>query len=349
MAEIIDSKKFGKIVIEWEGIKKVQKWIEELRPFKIGIITNDNVAKFWLDKLLESLNGDVSTFIVGDGEKFKKLDTVVDIWRKMVKEEFTRKSLIVGLGGGVITDISGFIASTYMRGTLLMLIPTSLMAQVDAAIGGKTGINFFGKNIIGTFYPPNLTLIDPMTLYTLPREEFINGLAEVVKYGIIRDEEFFNFLENNSKKLISQNKEIIKEIVRRSVKIKSQIVEEDLYETNLRRILNFGHTLGHGIESVSNYRIKHGFAVSSGMVVNCIIAEELLDFKESERVINLLESLNLPTYHDLDPKDIVKAMKIDKKAWYGKLVFILPTKIGEVVVKEVPEEVVLNALKRVAK
>lgn len=346
--EVIESAIVGKIVIGWNSLGDLRGWVDELSPFKVGVLTNDVVAKFWLDAVLQSLDGDISLFLVRDGEDAKSIETAIEIWSKMIKNGFTRKSLLIGLGGGVITDLAGFVASTYMRGILLILIPTTLMAQVDAAIGGKTGVNFISKNIIGTFYPPNVVLIDPQTLQTLPREEYLNGLAEVAKYGIIMDRNFFEYLEENARAVLAQDKDIVTNIVKRCVMLKVQVVEEDLRESDKRRILNLGHTIGHGIESASNYRIKHGFAVSVGIVVCCLIAEKLLGFRETDRVIGLLETLGLPTRHNLDPKRIMEAIKVDKKAWYGRQVMILPERIGSVRIMEVPEDLILEALTEVA-
>ncbi|MFA4639396.1 3-dehydroquinate synthase [Pyrococcus kukulkanii] len=317
--------------------------LEPLNPFKVAVLTNTTVRDIWLDEVLDSISGyDVHPIVIPDGEKYKDLETARYVWEKLIKIGFTRKSLLIGLGGGVITDIAGFVASTYMRGTLLGLIPTTLLAQVDAAIGGKTGINFHGKNMIGTFYLPNFVLIDIMTLSTLPMVEVLNGLAEVVKYAIL-DREVYEILTR-----ISSPQEAIKseELIRKSVEVKVRVVEEDLRESGKRRILNLGHTVGHAIEKLSGYKIKHGFAVSVGLVVASKLGERLYGF-DSGKVYDLLKKFSLPVNLPFEPSKVLEAMKLDKKAWYGKIVFIIPVKIGDVVIEEVPESLVLEVLREV--
>ena len=320
------------IIIEKGSIKKLKSIVDELSPYKTVVITNTTLEKLWLDKILKQISA--IPIVIPDGEEFKSLETAQQIWKELIEIGFTRKSLIIGLGGGVITDLAAFVASTFMRGTYLGLIPTTLLAQVDAAIGGKTGVNFEGKNIIGTFYPSNFVLIDPETLKTLPEVEILNGFGEVVKYGI---------LDSRVYEKLKSFREINEELIRECVNVKLRIVKEDLRESGKRRILNLGHTVGHAIEKVSNYRVKHGFAVAIGLMASALIAEKINGF-DSGKVEELLDRFGLPKRHNFEPKELLKAMKIDKKAWYGRLVFILPEDIGKVTIREVDEKIVLAVL-----
>ncbi|WP_048147236.1 3-dehydroquinate synthase [Pyrococcus abyssi] len=313
--------------------------VEELNPYKIAVLTNDMLKSLWLDKIIELLGGDVFPIVIPDGEEYKTIETAIKIWDELVSFGFTRKSLLIGLGGGVITDIAGFVASTYMRGTLLGFIPTTLLAQVDAAIGGKTGVNFHGKNMIGTFYLPNFVLISTETLSTLPRIELLNGMAEVIKYAIL-DKNVYRLLQDVKNVEEIRNRE---DIIRESVNVKVRVVEEDLKESGKRRILNLGHTVGHAIEKLSGYKIKHGFAVSVGLIAAAKLGEKLYNF-DSGKVIELVERFNLPTKLPYPPKDIIEAMKLDKKAWYGKIVFVIPVEIGRISIEDVPEELLLQVL-----
>jgi len=320
------------IIIKKGSIKKLKSIVDELSPYKTVVITNTTLEKLWLDKILDQIG--TIPIVIPDGEEFKSLETAQQIWRKLIEIGFTRKSLIIGLGGGVITDLAAFVASTFMRGTYLGLIPTTLLAQIDAAMGGKTGVNFEGKNIIGTFSLPNFVLIDPETLKTLPEVEISNGFGEVVKYGI---------LDSGVYEKLRSFKEIDEGLIRECVNAKLRIVEEDLRESGKRRILNLGHTVGHAVEKASNYRIKHGFAVAIGLMASALIAEKINGFN-SGKVEELLDRFGLPKRHSFEPKELLEAMRVDKKAWYGRLVFVLPEDIGKVAIREVDEKVVLAVL-----
>lgn len=311
--------------------------VEPLQPHRVAILTNTTVEKLWLGRVLDVIDGE--SIVIEDGEYYKRLETAVQVWRWLQEIGFTRKSLLIGLGGGVLTDIAGFVASTYMRGTLLGLIPTTLMAQIDAAIGGKTGVNFNGKNVIGTFYLPNFVLIAHETLSTLPPEEIRNGLGEVAKYAV---------LERKVWKLVSKKPEVTEELVRECALYKVRVVDEDLKESGKRRILNLGHTAGHAIEKLSSYKIKHGLAVSIGLAVAAKIGEELYGF-DSGKVEEMLSKLNLPARHDFDPDSVLREMRLDKKAWYGRIVYVVPVDVGDVVVEELEEGVIKRALEATRK
>jgi 3-dehydroquinate synthase len=259
---------------------------------------------------------------------------------------------IVALGGGVIGDITGFVAATYLRGVPYVQVPTTLLAQVDSSVGGKTAVNHpRGKNLIGAFYQPKAVFIDPDVLKTLDVRELRAGLAEVVKYGIIRDEDFFRFLEDNPKDLLDLKDPLVRAI-ERSCEIKAQVVAEDETEKGLRSILNFGHTFGHAIEAVTGYRrLKHGEAISMGMVMAASFSLKLglCDSTVVSRITNILETLGLPVeVPDLAPDAIIEAMLVDKKVLSGRMRFVLVRDIGNVVLNEVPDKEVTAFLRKEA-
>jgi 3-dehydroquinate synthase len=241
-------------------------------------------------------------------------------------------------------DVTGFVASTFMRGIHLINIPTTLLAQVDASIGGKNSIDFEGKNLIGTFYQPDLVIIDPTLLSTLPSIEFKNGLAEILKYGLIWDERFFHFIIKNWPK-IQKDLNKMENVIKECVKIKLHFVNKDEKDLGIRRILNFGHTIAHAIEDLSNFSIPHGYAVSIGMLVACKISEKILGFEEFLDVKKALEKLGLPTKCEINYNKILKAMQKDKKAWYGKTTMILLEKIGKPKILEVSSNTISKCLK----
>jgi 3-dehydroquinate synthase len=258
----------------------------------------------------------------------------------------------VALGGGVIGDLAGFVASTYLRGVNVVQVPTTLVAQVDASIGGKTGINHpKGKNLIGTFYQPKLVFIDVATLRTLPKRELIGGMAEVVKYGVIADPELFAYLEQHIPELLKYDVEALEQIVLRSARIKADVVSKDEREAGLRRILNYGHTLGHAIETATGYgRLHHGEAIAIGMEFAARLASRLGLCNQSlvDRQHRLLEQFGLPTRLPprIDPKRVLAAMALDKKVQGGQLHFVLPERLGGVRVMPVEQGLVKETLRR---
>jgi len=288
---------------------------------------------------------------------------VSKLYDDLVKGSAHRDSLVIALGGGVIGDMAGFVAATYMRGINYIQVPTTLLAQVDAAVGGKTGVNHpKGKNLIGAFYQPRLVCADIQTLSTLPARELRTGLAEVVKYGMIEDADFFKFLEANAHHLNTKAFEapdtlraalkVWQIIVTESAKIKARVVEKDEKENRLRMILNFGHTVGHAIETLTRYKAyNHGEAIAIGMVAAVRIAYHLRMVGEDSvvRLVDLLDRLSLPTEVEQLPSDkIIKALGIDKKVRGGKVQFVLPEKIGKVVIKgDISPRLVKQALKEV--
>jgi len=310
------------------------------------IITNSAIDKLYGDKPRQSIvqaGFQVETIQIPDGEEHKSLSSVSKVYDCLMRFNCDRNTILVALGGGVIGDLTGFIAATYMRGVPFVQIPTTLLAQVDSSVGGKTAVNHpLGKNIIGAFYQPKFVLIDLETLSTLPSDEFRAGLAEVVKYGIIADPELFGYLEENAEKILKLDFECLIKIVETSCATKVQIVETDERENRRRMILNFGHTFGHAVEALTQYvKYKHGEAVSIGMVFASRLAYEMDKCPSAigERIEKLLSKLNLPIKSPkLNPDSIIESMYHDKKTTAKKIKFILLKKIGEVeIIDEIPE------------
>jgi 3-dehydroquinate synthase len=253
----------------------------------------------------------------------------------LVKSRFERKSTLIALGGGVIGDVTGFAAAIYQRGIPFIQVPTSLVAQVDSSVGGKTGIDHpKGKNLIGAFNQPRAVLIDPMTLKTLPEREWLAGLAEVIKYGIIADETFFGYLESNMNRIINLDQDAAATIVKRSCEIKAEVVSKDERESDRRRILNFGHTIGHALESLAGYRgLIHGEAVGIGMVQEASLARHLglCDQDTVDRISSLVRAASLPSAMPrVTFSSLWTAMQLDKKVSDGTVYCVLPERIGAV-------------------
>lgn len=296
------------------------------------ILTDKNVNElyghFW---------NDLPVVIIGTGEKIKTLATANKIYAQLMNFQADRSAFIVGIGGGIVCDIAGFVASTYLRGIRFGFVPTTLLAQVDASVGGKNGVNFKGfKNIIGTFNQPGFVICDPEVLHSLPGMELSNGFAEIVKHTLIADDEMFSYLENNYEKALNLDNEVISKLVAHSIWIKSGIVNRDEKESGERRLLNFGHTFGHAIEKISG--ISHGQAVSLGMVIAARLSQNLgyLSFEETERIKNLLLHFGLPIKGNFDHEKLIKAILKDKKRTAERIALILLTKVGESKVEDIP-------------
>jgi 3-dehydroquinate synthase len=268
-----------------------------------------------------------------DAETKKNMRTVELLCRKLTRAGADRKSLMVAVGGGVVGDVAGFVAASYLRGVALVHVPTTLMAQVDSSIGGKTGVNLpEGKNLVGAFYPPRLVVIDTDLLRTLPERQFRSGMAEVIKYGVIADAELFAYLEKSIEKLLRQDRDTLEFVIPRCVDIKADVVSRDERESGLREILNFGHTFGHALESVTKYRrYLHGEAVAWGMIAAALLGRELGITRNDEvsRVTSLIRRMGkLPDWPRVAPKILITAMLSDKKTRAGKLRFVLSPRIG---------------------
>lgn len=293
----------------------------------------------------------VRRFLIGDGERFKTLATADDLYRFLIEQQLERADILVALGGGVVGDLAGFVAATYLRGVRFVQIPTTLLAQIDSSVGGKTGVNHaLGKNLIGAFHQPALVVIDPQTLATLPARELRAGLHEAIKYGVIKDRRLFQRINREMEKLTACEADELEYLIARCCRIKARVVEQDEREGGLRRILNFGHTVGHALEAVTNYRrFHHGEAVGHGMRAAARIAERAGLLETSARLA-IDEAVNrvghLPPTKTLALGDIMRAMQRDKKAEAGRLAFVLPVEVGRVVIKaDLPLPMIRSAIK----
>lgn len=334
---------------------KTQSVLGQIKAGKrVMLISQRSITDHWLpdiEEVFDTSKVEVVDINVPEGEECKSVDWLLKIWRRMQEHKFDRHDTIVAVGGGAVTDLAGFAAATYLRGINLILVPTTLLAQVDAAIGGKTGINLpAGKNLAGSFYFPQATLIDPQFLATLTKEQFASGMAEIIKYGLLettiaKETEYkpgptplLDILETNMEEILQADQdksELLAGIITSSVRMKLAVVGKDSKEGGLRRCLNLGHTLGHGLEKAMNYSLPHGNAVAIGMVFACEIAvrEKLLDRQSAERVTKILQKAQLPTEIpvDIDKQVIVEAMAQDKKREGGAIKFVLPKgKLGTV-------------------
>lgn len=348
------------------SLDQLGHWMKgtETRPLKLGqkvlLVSNAVIAKHYAARAiaaLETMGFQVAQCTLPMGERYKTLNSVQKIYDAALDHHLERSSTLVSLGGGLIGDMTGFAAATWLRGIAFVQVPTSLLAMVDAAIGGKTGVNHpKGKNLIGAFHQPKLVLIDPQVLTTLPAREFRAGMAEVIKYGVIWDADLFSQLEQ-AKRLDQQryvSPDLMQAILTRSCQAKAHIVSKDEKESGLRAILNYGHTIGHAVESLTGYRlVNHGEAVAIGMVAAAQIAVELglWDQEAAIRQRQLIEKAGLPTDlpGNLDIEAILTTLQSDKKVKDGKVRFVLPTQIGTAIVSDqVPADVirqVLNSMK----
>ncbi len=318
------------------------------------IIADDRVAELFGDRLLSScrqagLAVELLTF--PHGEQQKNLATVERLARRLAALGIDRKDGLIALGGGVPGDITGFVAAIYMRGISFVQVPTTLLAQVDSSVGGKTGVDIpEGKNLVGAFHQPRAVYIDPTVLKHLPRAELLNGLAEVIKYGVIRDADFFRYLETNRPAVLALDMAAVETIIARSCAIKAAVVEADEREGDLRRILNFGHTIGHAVEAASGYQLAHGMAVAVGMAAVARLATSMgiLPADARDRIVTLLDAYGLPTAipADYDVATLRRFLLTDKKTVAGRPVFVLPRAIGEVFMTDAVDDGLLDAVLR---
>lgn len=308
---------------------------------KAVIITNPNIRDLYGYKLKDEIEktGFFATILeVSDGEQYKSLEWAGNLYKQLSNFQAERMTPVLALGGGVIGDLAGFVAATYMRGVPLFQLPTTLLAQVDSSIGGKVAVNHGHlKNTIGVFYQPKLVMSDIASLKTLPVKEFKNGLAEIIKYAIILDRDLFMILESQMARLKSQDAELIEDVISRCAGIKSRITEKDEKDLGLRNILNYGHTFGHAIETVSDFKIKHGSAVAIGMVAAALLSQKMgvLPYSALDKIKTVIIKAGLPiTIPGMDIKKMMQVMEHDKKKKDGKIKFILPESIGEAYVTD---------------
>ncbi|SFV58719.1 3-dehydroquinate synthase [hydrothermal vent metagenome] len=316
---------------------------------KVVVVTNPTVAGFHLETLLKHIEAsELHIVTIPDGEQYKTLETVENILNECFEHKLDRKSMLIAFGGGVIGDMTGFTASLYQRGIDFIQIPTTLLSQVDASVGGKTGVNNkYGKNLIGAFYQPKAVYIDPAFLKTLPAREFSAGVAEIVKMAVMFDRDYFDFLMEAD----LSEEEVLKEAIRRSVELKAWVVNQDEKEAGIRAVLNYGHTFGHVVENETGYTTYlHGEAVAIGMVMANALAVELGLMSEAEaaRIRTLLERSSLPTDYVIgNVNDFYEHFFLDKKSANNSIKFILPQGIGgHRIVQDIDETVVKNVLKK---
>lgn len=275
------------------------------------------------------------TIVLKPGEEHKVQDTVNYVVGELIKYQADRKSFLVGIGGGVITDLTGYAASVYMRGVKFGFLPASVLAMVDASIGGKNGIDVGPyKNLVGTINQPEFLLYDTSFLKTLPDAEWVNGFAEIIKHACIKDARLFSELENNTIRSYKKDAALMSALIKKNAIIKSKVVVADEFEQGERKLLNFGHTWGHAIET--KYNLPHGHAVAIGMVMACRISEKLLGFKQTGRVIKVLQQYGLPVSNEVNKKEVFEVLKMDKKKDTASMNYVLLNNIGKAVVKNIP-------------
>lgn len=353
-----------KVVIAAEGLSQLGLMISDpqiqllVLGSKVLVVSDSKIFRHYGQPVVASLEQagfEVASCLLPAGERYKTLNSVQKIYDSALANRLERSSTIVALGGGVIGDMAGLAAATWLRGINVIQVPTTLLAMVDASIGGKTGVNHpKGKNLIGAFHQPRLVLIDPNTLQTLPGREFRAAMAEIIKYGVIWDAELFTQLEQRDRldQLRYLGPELLQEILTRSCQAKVQVVTKDEKEAGLRAILNYGHTIGHAVESLTGYRqFNHGEAVALGMVAVGEIAVELKlwDQRCAERQLLLIQKAGLPIQlpHTLDLQAVLEALQTDKKVKAGQVQFVLPTQIGAATIgHQVPSEVILRSLQQ---
>jgi len=301
---------------------------------ELFIVTDNNVKELYLDSFLDVVSKDKGVFVMSPGESYKSFDTVSEIYRAFSAAEVDRKTVVIALGGGVVGDVCGFAAATFMRGVSFVQVPTTLMAMADSSVGGKTAVNFEGlKNLIGAFYQPKLVYINTSCLNTLPKEHISAGMAEIIKYGLIRDEAFFHYLLENS--------DDMGYLIQKSLEIKAEIVSIDEKEAGIREILNFGHTFGHSIESLLKYEVPHGVCVAIGMRAALSLSAEkgYISFELVQKYSDFCKKHTIPTKLSdigkiLNPLDIYENMRHDKKVRYGSIRLVLLKALGEAFVDE---------------
>ena len=309
---------------------------DHIQGKQVMIVTNTTIAPLYLEKLKDALSDfNVESVVLPDGEEFKTLETLNKVFDALLKAKFDRSSTLVALGGGVVGDITGYAAASYQRGVNFIQVPTSLLSQVDSSVGGKTGVNHeLGKNMIGAFYQPKAVIIDVDTLDTLSDQEYSAGMAEVIKYGLLGNADFFYMLETNIESIMARNKDLIIEIIFNSCKDKASIVALDEFERGKRALLNLGHTFGHGIENAFGYgNYLHGEAVSIGMVMATKLSmdEGYLSNEDAIRVESILSKADLPISikKSIGSETLIEAMSLDKKSIDGKIRLVLLKALGD--------------------
>ncbi|HSH37114.1 3-dehydroquinate synthase [Schnuerera sp.] len=330
----------------------LNSYLKEKKINNLYIITDKNVNKFYFDYLYNNINEcSFNSYILPPGEKSKSIDTVLSIYDDLIEKNIDRNTLIISLGGGVVGDIAGFVASSFKRGIDYIQIPTTLLAQVDSSVGGKVGIDYGGfKNIIGSFYFPNMVIIDITFLETLSNRDITCGIGEILKYGLISDYKLFEFVSSNISNIFEKDKGILLNIINKSIAIKRDIVNKDKYDKGIRKILNFGHTVGHSIEAYYKFsKYNHGEAVILGMIYESYIAKELglIDDEYFNKIFKVLKKLVSPIKFKVEEINILlNIMKNDKKNMGNDIVFVLPIYKGRVdIYSNIEKKIIINSLK----
>jgi len=326
----------GKAILE-----KFEQTFKLYQYSKVGVLIDANLFKFVESNLANYFGTNFVSIIVPSGEQHKNLDTAQKIWLKLLQQEFDRDSILINFGGGVVTDLGGFVASTFMRGLKFINIPTSLLAQVDASVGGKTGVDLQGyKNLIGTFSQPYGVVLDTQIMATMPDRSFTSGLSEVLKHGLIADADYFQkiarFLELQKACTLKKEVAVLEQIVEGSVRIKSEIVRQDQKESGIRKILNFGHTIGHAVETFSFFTpdpLMHGEAISLGILGEAKISQLMgkISSKDFDTIKKVIAISNLPTKYDFEKSKVLEIMSKDKKKSGKTVKWTLLEKIGEAI------------------
>jgi len=353
--EIQTRSKSYEVLIEAGLLRSAATYIRDTLPTAkhFVVVTAAPIRKHWGKLLLDSFASDsakVDVIEMLDGERRKTLSTLENLSTQLVKLKADRNTVLIALGGGVVGDVTGFLASVYMRGIRFVQIPTTFLAQVDSSVGGKTGVNLtVGKNLIGTFNQPELVLIDPQVLDTLPEREYRSGLYESLKAGVIRNPRIFEFMEQNREAVLAKQPSSLEWLIAESVRVKAEVVGQDEEERGLRKILNFGHTIGHALEAETGYKVfLHGEAVAWGMVAAAMISVGMqkTSLPSAQRIIGLVLAYAPLPRVDVSPKAIFRRLASDKKTLDGQVHFVLPHEIGKVdIVTDVPERAVLQVIK----
>lgn len=348
----------GKPIYEIVREQSFEQLPEEMKKLgvegrKLCVVTDSTVAGYYLDEVMERLSGvgtKVVSFVFPAGEENKNLDVVRNLYEHLILEKFDRKDWLVALGGGVVGDLCGFTAATYLRGISFVQVPTTLLSQVDSSIGGKTGVDFDAyKNMVGAFYMPKLVYENISTLLTLTEEQFISGMGEVIKHGLLADKAYYVWLKENQDKIMARDLDICSEMIRVSNEIKREVVEEDPTEQGRRALLNLGHTLGHAIEKLKNFEMLHGQCVLVGCVAAAYLSAKrgLISMEEADDIRETIVTFGGPVQvSGLSVEDIIEASRHDKKMDAGKIRFVLLRQVGEACVdKTVTAEEMADALR----
>lgn len=345
--DIIFTQSFDALPEEMERLNIKNRRIMVVSDMNVGTIYTQGIVD-----LLRDYCKEIQSFIFNAGEKNKNLDVVRSLYEALIVNEFDRGDMLVALGGGVVGDLTGFAAATYLRGIDFVQIPTSLLAQADSSIGGKTGVDFSSyKNMVGAFHMPKLVYINVSTLNSLPNREFVSGMGEIIKYGMIRDADYFRWLMQHTRDIKAKDTETLLEMIRVSCNIKREIVEKDPKEKGDRALLNLGHTIGHAIEKTLNFELLHGECVAMGLIFSSKLSEQkgLISYEEYEEICDLITAFEFPDFpEDLNIKKVIKATKNDKKRASGQIKFIVLKKIGEACIDmSVTDEDMENAINAV--